>query len=211
MEQERKDSKMSELFDFKTGEKHHDDVYTVMGRAIRQYFNNDETKITSGMARAMAQIIDCGFLESVISEQKELVDYEKRRLEDEKKKVSDYQKSTREIIDHYNHQKNESVRLDKVIREMRSQIDEYQKIIEEEADKCDAELMNAKRAYMWIFAKTQDKTASSKAFNCYLLGKSGREIKETKLRLVQRLTDGLRTDIVRSLLEDEEDIDLELE
>lgn len=198
---------MSELFDFKTGEKHHDDVYTVMGRAIRQYFNNDETKITSGMARAMAQIIDCGFLDAVISEQKELVDYEKRRLEEEKKKISDYQRSTREIIEHYNHQRDESVRLDKVIREMRSQIDEYQKIIEEEADKCDPDLMNAKRAYMWIFTKTQDKTAASKAFNSYLLGKTSRGMKEQRMMLAQNLIGNIRDSLYKSLAEDDDDFD----
>lgn len=201
---------MSELFDFNTGEKHHDDVYTVMGRAIRQYFNNDETKITSSMARAMAQIIDCGFLDAVIAEQKSLVDYEKKRLEEEKKKVHDYAVSTQEIIDHYNHQKEESVRLDKSIREMRSQINEYQKILEDEADKCDTDLINAKRAYMWIFAKTQDKTAASKAFNSYLLGKQSRGMKEQRLLLAKQLTTSIRDQLVQGILQDDDEEDLDL-
>ena len=149
---------MSELFDFEAGERHHDDVFTVMGRAIRDHFSSDEDKITPAMARTMAKIIDEGFLNGVLSEQSALIQYAKKSMEENTRKARQIEEEINRLACRYR-------ALERDVELQQDRLEKYRKIEQEETDPL---LVGAKKAFSFILDETYDRDKAFRAFNSYL-------------------------------------------
>ena len=148
------------MFEYSDAEKKGLDAFTVMARAIRRHYDNDEEKIPPALARIMAKIIDDGFLDSVLDEQSQLISHSRRVLErteklarDEERKMYSAIRRTEELISQ--------------CKALQDRIDLLKKIDAEEPDPL---LCGARKAYVFIKSETQDKEKACKAYNSYLQG-----------------------------------------
>lgn len=148
------------MFEYQDAEKKGLDAYTVMARAIRTHYDNDEEKITPALSRTMAKIIDDGFLNGTIEEQSKLIAHSKKILDridkerrEQERKMWTAQRETRE--------------LEAKKEELVNQIAELYELANQETDPF---LLGAKKAYKFILAETRDKEKASKGFNSYLQG-----------------------------------------
>jgi len=148
------------MFEYMDAEKKGLDAFTVMARAIRRHYDNDDEKIPPALARIMAKIIDDGFLDGVLEEQSKLISHSKRILErteklvrDEERKMYSVMRRTEELVNACNG------------LEMRIEL--MKKIDEEEPDIL---LRGARKAYTFIESETHDKEKACKAYNSYLQG-----------------------------------------
>ena len=141
--------------------KHSDDAYAVMGRAIRKHFQSDKD-IKPALTRTMAAIISDGFLDKIISEQQAMIEQNKRLIAQQEAEIRHGEARVKDV------QEKTSVvqkRLDAIMHEV-----EFYDGKEVGQTETNPALAGAKKAYDWIFEKTKDTQAATKAFNSYLLG-----------------------------------------
>jgi len=148
------------LFEYQEAEKKGLDSFTVMARAIREHFHDDEDKITPGMSRVMAKIIDDGFLDKAIEEQSNLIAHSKRIYERTEKQRREEEYRMHRVAA-------ETEKLLNTRNRLIDEIAELQNLLEQETDPF---LLGAKKAYKFMEAETHDKDKASKAFNSYLQG-----------------------------------------
>ena len=148
------------MFEYQDAEKRGFDAFTVMARAIRRHYDNDEEKIPPALARVMAKIIDDGFLDKTIQEQADLIAHTKRILEKtEALKRAEERKMWSAVA-----KTEEAIRLK---AELDKRVEQLREIEEKETDPF---LLGAKKAYYFILNETRDKDKASKAFDSYLQG-----------------------------------------
>ena len=142
--------------------KNDDEALLVMSRAIRKHFNDDEEKINTTLARHMAEIVTDGFLSDALKEQNELIKQNKEFIKNLKKEISSliYSRDNlrRELVD--------LKAIQRIVEEKIKSMD-GQTIGEREINPM---LAGAKKAYDWIYEKTNDENRACKAYNSYLLG-----------------------------------------
>lgn len=134
----------------------------IIAKAIREYFKDDEEKMKVPWSRQMAEIIDSGFLDCLLSKTDELVtrnrtiaNSEERRAQDALEDVRDREKRYEQLLSETNELKKQAAEIEELL------------------DKKDADgimLFYAKRAYDWIYGQTRNVQLASKAFNSYLIG-----------------------------------------
>lgn len=147
------------IFEYSDAEKKGLDSFTVMARAIRKHYD-DEEKVPPALARIMAKIIDDGFLDGVIEEQANLISHSRKVLErvnrqtrDAEQRMYSVARRTEELISH--------------CKALQDRIDLLKRIDEEEKDPL---LCGARKAYVFIKSETCDKEKACKAYNSYLQG-----------------------------------------
>ena len=139
-------------------------AFNVIGKAIRVYFKDDEEKMRVPWSRQMAEIIDSGFLDSILAHSEKLI---KRNTE----LVNQKERELRWIRGSVCSQQT-------ILEELKKEIEENQKYLEnikktiETLDEPDKVLASAERAYYWMLKQTGNKQIASKAFNSYLIGQN---------------------------------------
>ena len=148
------------MFEYFDAEKKGLDAFTVMSRAIRRHYDNDDDKIPPALARVMAKIIDDGFLDSVLEEQAELIAHSKKVLERTEKLVREEERKLHTVF-------RRAEELNSACKGLEERIALMKKIDEEEDDPL---LRGARKAYVFIKTETNDKDKACKAYNSYLQG-----------------------------------------
>ena len=134
----------------------------IIAKAIREYFKDDEEKMKVPWSRQMAEIIDSGFLDCLLSKTDELVTRNRTIANREEERARIAQQNVNERQRRYDQILSETKELQRQAAE-----------INELLDKKDADgimLFYAKRAYEWIYEQTRSVELASKAFNSYLIG-----------------------------------------
>lgn len=136
-------------------------AYTIIGRAIREHFRDDEEKMRVPWSRQMAQIIDDGFLDGILGKSEELIRNNQLIADRIIQEAQVWERSKRSM-------ENEVRLLEERKARIGREIEALKVIREEEPDPV---LQSAKRAYAWMLSQTGDKQLAAKAFNSYLLGR----------------------------------------
>ena len=151
-----------EIFDYKTPERNHHDAFTVLGREIKKRYC--EYNMPQNLPRVIAQMIDDGFLDSVIAEKQNLIKHQQKLFEEAERKAREERRKEMNLS-------SEVRRLMALETELEGKIEHLQKKYDEIMNgSTDPMLLDAMRSYYFIQDQTGDNEKAAKAFNSFCLG-----------------------------------------
>lgn len=142
---------MENLFEYGVDE----DSARIISRAIYKHFKGKENKLSNFHCKEFAEIIIDGFFEKTLSEHENLIDANKKKIKTLEGDIYSLQ--------------NRKTNLEKLAYTLEEKIRQHDKQNIGETEKDNA-LAGAKRAYDWIYERTNDCIQAAKAFDSYLLG-----------------------------------------